>query len=168
MIDAEGLDALTMRRLGSELGVAAMSLYRHFENREAVLAAAVNTLAAEGVPELDGAGSWAEAVRRFAESYRAMLLAHPNAVPLLATQPVDIDTGRALMAGVLERFAAAGVASEEALTIIQSVGVFTLGHALAQVGPPGPDAGAEAYYDSWFEAGLAAMIAGFAGFRGSR
>ena len=36
-IDAEGLGARTMRRLGEELGVEAMSLYRHVESKEAVL-----------------------------------------------------------------------------------------------------------------------------------
>lgn len=167
VIDAEGLDALTMRRLGAELGVAAMSLYRHLPNRDAVLAAVVNRLATEAISAVDPGGSWVEALRRFAESYRGMLLTHPHAVPLLATHPIDIELGFELMAGVLERFTAAGVAQDDAVTAVQSVAVFTLGHALAQVGtPPGteaPAADAETggYYQRWFDTGLQAMLAGF-------
>ncbi|MFC6019319.1 TetR/AcrR family transcriptional regulator [Plantactinospora solaniradicis] len=169
VIDTDGLDALTMRRLGAELGVAAMSLYRHLSNRDAVLAAVVNHLAAEAVTDLEPGDSWSEALTRFGTVYRRMLLAHPRAVPLLATHPMDIDAGLRLMGGVLDRFAAAGLSQAEALTAVQSVAVFVLGHALAQVGtPPGtPAAPPETpevaeYYERWFDAGLTAMVSGFA------
>jgi AcrR family transcriptional regulator len=169
VLDAEGLDALTMRRLGSRLGVAAMSLYRHVPNRDALLAAVANRLFSEMVIELDPADSWTGALTRFGTAYRRMLLAHPHAVPLLATHPVDVDTGLTLLSGLLDRFAAVGVDQQDALTAVQSVGVYVLGHALAQVGtPPGEDAAAPvadpaaaAFYDQWFKAGLEAMVFGF-------
>jgi hypothetical protein len=89
-------------------------------------------------------------------------------VPLLATHPMDVDAGLRLMGGVLDRFAAAGLSQAEALTAVQSVAVFVLGHALAQVGtPPGTPAGppetpeVAEYYERWFDAGLTAMVAGF-------
>jgi AcrR family transcriptional regulator len=170
VLDAEGLDALTMRRLGSRLGVAAMSLYRHVADRDALLAAVVDHLFAEAVAEFDPADSWDEALSRFAVAYRGMLLAHPHAVPLLATHPVDTDTGTTLLAGLLDRFDAAGIDRQDALICVQSVGVYVLGHALAQVGTPpgtspgpGPQAGpdAAAFYDHWFGTGLLAMVSGF-------
>ncbi|MEV6868347.1 TetR/AcrR family transcriptional regulator C-terminal domain-containing protein [Streptosporangium subroseum] len=167
VLDAEGLDALTMRGVGARLGVAAMSLYRHVPNRDALLAAVVDHLFAESLVEFLPSGSWPQALTRFAESYRRTLLAHPHAVPLLATHPVDVDGGLSLLAGLLERFSAAGVERADALTVVQSVGVYVLGHALAQVGrPPGapelePSPEAAAYYDRWFEAGLHAMVSGF-------
>ncbi|MEU7839196.1 TetR/AcrR family transcriptional regulator C-terminal domain-containing protein [Nonomuraea sp. NPDC049129] len=170
VLDAEGLDALTMRRLGTQLGVAAMSLYRHLPNRDAVLAAMVDHLFAEAVIDLDAGLPWPGALARFADSYRRMLLGHPHAVPLLATHPVDIDLGLELLAGLLDRFEAAGIPRQDALTAIQSVAVYVLGHALAQVGtPPGTDTPeppaetAVAFYDQWFEAGLRAMVSGFEG-----
>ncbi|MCK2215046.1 TetR/AcrR family transcriptional regulator C-terminal domain-containing protein [Actinomadura sp. ATCC 31491] len=165
VLDAEGLEALTMRRLGAELGVAAMSLYRHVPSREALLAEVVNRLFAEAATD-PGEAAWPEALTGFARSYRRVLLAHPNAVPLLAVHPVDVELGTALLAGLLGAFARAGVAGEEATTAVQSVAVYVLGHALAQVGAPpggtpGPT-GESAFYDGWFEAGLAAMVTGFA------
>ncbi|MFC7385617.1 TetR/AcrR family transcriptional regulator C-terminal domain-containing protein [Sphaerisporangium rhizosphaerae] len=169
ILDAEGLEALTMRRLGTRLDVAAMSLYRHLPNRDALLTALVGHLFAEAVAEPVPAVPWTEALRLFALAYRRTLLAHPDAVPLLATHPVDVDTGLTLLAGLLERFAASGVARQDALTAVQSVGVYVLGHALAQVGrplgtrPAAPvaDPAVAAFYDEWFEAGLLAMVTGF-------
>ncbi|MFG1681716.1 TetR/AcrR family transcriptional regulator [Nonomuraea sp. NPDC049269] len=171
VLDAEGLDALTMRRLGTQLGVAAMSLYRHLPNRDAVLAAVVDHLFAEAVIDLEADMPWPEALARFAGAYRRMLLGHPHAVPLLATHPVDIDLGLELLAGLLDRFEAAGIPRQDALTAIQSIAVYVLGHALAQVGtPPGstdapqPNGTAVvAFYDQWFEAGMRAMVSGFEG-----
>ncbi|WP_409465366.1 TetR/AcrR family transcriptional regulator [Amycolatopsis sp. GA6-003] len=164
LIDDEGLDALTMRALGSRLGVAAMSLYRHVPHRDAVLAAVVNRLVTTALAGLEPRESWPEAATGFAEAYRAMLLSHPNAVPLLATHPVDADAVTPLLAGVLDRFAADGIAQETALIALQSIGVYTLGHALAQVGSPPDepaDPAAAEYYDRWFAAGLRAMVKGF-------
>jgi AcrR family transcriptional regulator len=155
-----------VRRLGTRLGVAAMSLYRHVPNRDSLLAAVVNHLFAEAVTERAPEGPWHEALTRFAVGYRRMLLVHPRAVPLLATHPVDIDTGIALMSGLLGRFSDSGIPQRDAVTAIQSVGVYVLGHALAQVGaPPGTDLAAldpaaTEFYDQWFDAGLHAMVSG--------
>ncbi|WP_214325438.1 TetR/AcrR family transcriptional regulator [Nonomuraea sediminis] len=158
VVDAEGTEALTMRRLGAQLGVAPMSLYRHVPNHDALLAAVVNRLFSE--VELTLGQSWPETLYGFAAAYRRMLLAHPGAVPLLATHPVDLEIGLQLVSGLLDQFAATGVAQEEAITVVQSVGVYVLGHALAQVGPHEPTPPAE-FYDTWFDAGLRAMITGF-------
>lgn len=162
-IDEDGVDALTMRGLGARLGVAAMSLYRHLANRDAVLAAVVDHLAGEAVLDAGPEASWRPAVRGFADRYRAVLLRHPRAAPLLATHPVTVDTGLALMTPVLDRFTAAGIDRERALTVVQSVVVFTLGHALAQVGADGelPPADAAGYYDSWYDEAVEALLDGF-------
>jgi|SRR4051812_45492832 TetR/AcrR family tetracycline transcriptional repressor len=160
VIDAEGLEALTMRRLGAALGVTAMSLYRHFENRDAVLGGVVHHLVAT-VSFAPGA-DWSETLRSFAMGYRGMLLQHPRAVALLATHPLDPQQGRALVAPLLDKFAAARVEEERAIVIVQSVAVFTLGHALAQVGGEPPDPSSAPYYDAWFAAGLSALLRGFA------
>src|SRR5437879_8120056 len=85
LIDGEGLDALSMRRLGAELGVEAMSLYRHFPSKAALLEAVVARLLAELPVPAPTAARWQEAFRALARAYRALLTRHPNAIPLLAT-----------------------------------------------------------------------------------
>jgi AcrR family transcriptional regulator len=142
-----------------------MSLYRHLPNRDAVLSAVVDRLAADAAPSPDPDADWPAVVRAFAHGYRAVLLRHPRAVPLLATHPVTVETGLDAMAGVLDRFAAAGIGRERALTVVQSVAVFTLGRALAQVGAPGDEPPAPehaGYYDRWYADGVEALLTGFA------
>jgi AcrR family transcriptional regulator len=92
LVDAEGLSALTMRRLGSRLGRDPMSVYRHTANRGDVL---------DGVAELvlstlvipNGDGGWQAQLRRTAMDFRGLALAHPNVVPLLATRPLSTPLG---------------------------------------------------------------------------
>lgn len=86
LVDDEGLDALSMRRLGERIGVEAMSLYGHVPNKEAVLDGVHEAVLQEmhvPAPECD----WAADLCGLALSFRATLLAHPNAVPLFATRP---------------------------------------------------------------------------------
>ncbi len=82
LADRDGIEALSMRRLGQELGVEAMSLYNHVANKEAVLAGIVDLIV--GDIDLGGAGaSWKEAARRRAISMRRVFAGHPWALGLL-------------------------------------------------------------------------------------
>src|SRR2546428_8800855 len=85
LIDTEGLDALSMRRLGAALGVEAMSLYRHFPSKAALLEAVVARLLAELPVPAPTAARWQDAFRALARAYRVLLTRHPNAIPLLPT-----------------------------------------------------------------------------------
>src|SRR3989442_15028291 len=85
LIDGEGLDALSMRRLGAALGVEAMSLYRNFPSKAALLEAVVARLLAELPVPAPTAARWQDAFRALARAYRALLTRHPKAIPLLAT-----------------------------------------------------------------------------------
>ncbi|MFI6922126.1 TetR/AcrR family transcriptional regulator [Nonomuraea spiralis] len=163
ILDAEGPDALTMRRLGADLGVAAMSLYRHVPNRDALVAKVVDHLFAEAMAGYTPQADWPRALAGFATAYRRFLLAHPRAVPLLATHPVDVRLGTELLTGLLARFEAAGVPAADTVNAVQSVAVYVLGHTLAQVGSTAEthDQDALRFYDQWFVAGLGAMVSGF-------
>ena len=67
VIDQEGLDKLSMRRLGTELGVEAMSLYNHVANKDAVLDAVHERLLLS-IPSPRAGGSWQAFVRHQALS----------------------------------------------------------------------------------------------------
>lgn len=77
VIDADGLDALSMRRLGRELGVDPMAIYHHIPTKDDVLRAVVREVYGGLRVEPDGK-SWREQVIAWATAYRAMALAHPN------------------------------------------------------------------------------------------
>jgi AcrR family transcriptional regulator len=79
VIDEAGLDALSMRRLGRELGVDPMAVYHHIPTKEDVLRAVVREVF--GGLRVEPAGrSWRDQVVAWAQSYRAMALTHPNLV----------------------------------------------------------------------------------------
>ena len=82
LADAEGLPAVTMRRLGSELGVEAMSLYHHVPNKEALLDGMVDVVFSEiHLPRADP--DWRAEMRLRSESGRAVLKRHRWAVGLM-------------------------------------------------------------------------------------
>jgi len=76
--DAEGLEAVTFRRLAADLGVTPMALYRHVANKAELLGAAADLAFAE--LELPGGlvGSWQEQLRALAHAFRRVLIAHPG------------------------------------------------------------------------------------------
>jgi AcrR family transcriptional regulator len=77
MLDADGVDALSMRKLGARLNAGATSLYRHVATKDELMELAVDEVVAEiTVPPAAGAG-WRAAVTETAWSFRATVLRHP-------------------------------------------------------------------------------------------
>jgi len=138
LVDAEGLDALTMRRLGQELGRDPMSLYRYAENRAALL---------DGVAELvldqlsinAGDPDWKAQLRVLAHDLRRLALQHPNVVPLLVTRPLSTPLGlRPLgtlrpLEQILALLVAAGFEPADALHVYRAYYGFLYGHILNEL-----------------------------------
>jgi AcrR family transcriptional regulator len=93
LADAGGTEALTMRRLGQELGVEAMSLYKHVANKDAILDGIVDLVVAEITLPSPGE-HWKPAMRRRAISAHQVLLRHPWACMLLMSR---INLGPAML-----------------------------------------------------------------------
>jgi AcrR family transcriptional regulator len=87
LVDAEGLPALSVRRLATELGVQGPSLYHHFDTKAEIVDAVADAVVAQVDVSAFGTYPWCEALRRWARSYHAVLSAHPNIVPVLAQGP---------------------------------------------------------------------------------
>ena len=87
LVDAEGLEAVSVRRLATELGVAGPSLYNHFPTKAEILDAVADAVVARVDVSFFGRHDWREALRLWAYSYHAQLSAHPNIVPVLAHGP---------------------------------------------------------------------------------
>jgi AcrR family transcriptional regulator len=87
IIDAEGFDALSTRRLAAELDVRAPSLYNHFKTKEEILDAVGDAIIAQVDISMFGREEWPDALRSWARGYRAALAAHPHIVPFLARGP---------------------------------------------------------------------------------
>ncbi|TCO65437.1 TetR/AcrR family transcriptional regulator C-terminal domain-containing protein [Actinocrispum wychmicini] len=130
-VDEHGLDRLSMRKLGAELGVEGMALYYYVPNKDALLdGMAERVTAAIEAPALDLA--WQEWLRAFAGSMRLALLRHPAVLPLVATRNVMAPEFLA----VFERALAVLNAFQprQAVHVFNTVTTFVLGHVLAEAG----------------------------------
>jgi AcrR family transcriptional regulator len=87
LVDAEGLDAVSVRRLATELGVQGPSLYNHFGTKAEILDAVADAVIARVDVSAFATHDWVEALRLWAHSYHDVLCAHPNIVPVLAHGP---------------------------------------------------------------------------------
>lgn len=155
LVDANCLAQLSMRRLGAELGVEAMSLYRYFPSKALLLDALVcRVLSDLQLPEADDA-DWEPAVRNFARSLRTVARRHPDLLPLLATAGDATATMRAVedrMAALWRRAGLAGKAPRRAQRVVQA---YVIGASLAAPGAVNVED------DRGFELGLDALLTGF-------
>ena len=85
LADREGIGALSMRRIGQELGVEAMSLYNHVANKEEILDGVVDLIVGEIDPPEAGV-HWKTALRNRILSARAMLVRHPWASAVIVSR----------------------------------------------------------------------------------
>jgi AcrR family transcriptional regulator len=83
LADADGLDALTVRRLAQELGVTPMALYWHFRSKEELLTGVATQIWTEIGTDIDPAASWSQQLRGLLESLIGVLRNHPSASQLL-------------------------------------------------------------------------------------
>ena len=132
LADREGLGALTMRRLGAELGVEAMSLYNHVPNKGALLDGMVEVLLGE--VEIPPRGKdWDERIREGYRAFRRLAHEHPNVFPLLVDRPPETMDGVWLVEEFLQTLREAGFGVEEALHAFRSLSSYTFGYAMAEI-----------------------------------
>lgn len=131
MLDREGVEAFSMRRLAERLRVTPMALYNHVGDRDELLQA-VAALVVDGIawPEHD---DWREQVRGCFRALRSACLAHPGAVPLIEAAdelPVSIFRPMELILAALGR---TGLGHADALRAYYLLTTFTLGQAGYQI-----------------------------------
>jgi AcrR family transcriptional regulator len=115
LADKSGLDALTIRKLATELGVTPMALYWHFRGKDELLAGLADRLWSEIDLTVDRAAPWTEQIRALLESLLKVLRAHP-AAPALLLHSEKLGSESALSATelTLDILLAAGFSPEDA------------------------------------------------------
>jgi AcrR family transcriptional regulator len=133
LVDADGLEALSMRRLGAALGVEAMSLYYHFPSKAALLDGLVATVLGQiPLPEATPTG-WEDAVRRGFTDFRRLLLAHPALFPLIAGSAPAEREGLAPVARAFAVLEAAGFEPREAGSAWSTLLSYTFGFVQCEI-----------------------------------
>lgn len=151
IIDASGPSALTMRRLGQDLGAEAMSVYRYVNGREDLLEAVVDRLVGElrvdpggQMSPMDG---WQAFLQWMAHEVRRLALEHPNAFPLIATRHPAAPWLRPPLRSLrvvqefLDGLTSRGFTDKQAVAAYRSFTSFLLGHLLLEVAVHGADVG---------------------------
>ncbi|MFF4283516.1 TetR/AcrR family transcriptional regulator C-terminal domain-containing protein [Streptomyces kronopolitis] len=131
LLDEQGLEALTMRKLATALGVHVGGLYWHFDGKQALLdsmAEDILGLLAPPGPDLE----WRERLTALAGSLRQALRSRRDGARLVAgtfvAQPNTLSTGSALTSAVLN----AGIAPERASTLAFALFYYVLGHTIEE------------------------------------
>lgn len=141
LVDDEGVDQLTMRRLGSRLGVDPMAVYYHVANKAALCDGIVELLwSGVRLPAPVPGETWQQIVSELFIGFRQRLLAHPRAVVLVGTRPGITSTLLRLIDETLGRLSDAGLGAADAMQLIDCLSGYTVGKVLAEIGVP--DAGA--------------------------
>ncbi|AYV26953.1 Tetracycline repressor protein class E [Streptomyces sp. ADI95-16] len=134
LVDAEGLEAVSTRRLAAALGVSGPSLYNHFRTKDEILEAVADAVSARVDLSMfdaaDGRG-WRAALHDWAHSYRGALSDHPNIVPVLARGPGRRPAGLRVADAVFGAMTAAGWPPAQATRIGALMRYFILGSAVA-------------------------------------
>jgi AcrR family transcriptional regulator len=137
LIDSDGLDAFSIRKLGAELGCEGMALYWYYASKDALLDAVVEllmeTVAAglEREPE-----DWVAALRELATAYRRIAHDHPNAFPLLATRRFATEGTYAFLERLFELARRHGIDDRTAARFYRVVSSYCNGFALNELAAP--------------------------------
>ena len=138
IIDADGADALSMRRLARALDRDPMILYRHAPGKAALLDGVAETVLAQ--LQVDSADpDWAGQLREVARRFRALALAHPHVVPLIVTRPLATPLGLRPpgtlrpLEDILALLTRAGFSGPDALHIYRALFGFLHGHVLDEL-----------------------------------
>ncbi|MEP6860132.1 MAG: TetR family transcriptional regulator [Deltaproteobacteria bacterium] len=138
LIDADGLEQFSTRKLGRALGCEAMAIYWYYPSKDVLLDAIVDKLMASVALAVAGmrAGDWIGALREVAYAYRRIAHDHPKAFPLLATRRFASQGTYAFLEQLFELARAQGIADRVTARFYRVVSSYCSGFALNELATP--------------------------------
>ncbi|WP_426502135.1 TetR/AcrR family transcriptional regulator C-terminal domain-containing protein [Dactylosporangium sp. McL0621] len=148
LLDAEGLDSVTTRKLAARLGVQSPTLYWHVPNKAALVTAIADAILDQefgdmAPPEPDQ--PWKDWLSGLAGRLRRALLAHPDGARVISAAQLSV-TMAAISELAMSTLVARGISLRQARVIVLTVERFTVGHVLEEQAPR-PDAEALKTFD---------------------
>lgn len=123
--ETDGLEAVTIRRLATDLGVTPMALYWHFRNKDELLDGMAAGLVGQVDPAVDPSATWQQQLRALLEAVLDALRARPAAAALVSTRTVSSEDGLRLTESLLDVLRRGGFTPAEATQVAR--------HALGSV-----------------------------------
>jgi AcrR family transcriptional regulator len=133
LIDAEGLESFSTRRLGAALGCEAMAIYWYYPSKDALLDAVVEALISRLPVEQSTPADWIDALRKLARGYRGLAHQHPNAFALLATRRFATEGTYRFLEGLFELARHAGLDDRQTARFYRLVSSYCSGVALNEL-----------------------------------
>lgn len=128
LVDAEGIEALTARRLGKEMGVSATAVYTYFETRDALVSALVGYLSGQIVERIVVSGdSPREQIMAMALSARRVISQHPRLAAVFLVSNSDVGEGQESTRAVLSVLESAGLTGVRLVTTFRVIESYILG-----------------------------------------
>lgn len=132
VINAEGVNALTMRRLGAELGVVPMAVYNHFKDRDALLDAVAENALGQ-IAARDRRGGWRARLDAMIRDLRDLAIEHPHEYAVALSRPNKPLAAMQLMFEAMDALREAGLSQASAVhwyhTFVILLQGFPLWHA---------------------------------------
>ena len=137
IMDTEGLGAVTMRRVGRELGVEAMSLYNHVQDKDDLLDG-IHEFVLSLFVDPGTEGPWEERARQAARTWREVLRSHPNTVILMSESKGPGMTPGAIRPTeiTLRLLRETGLTEDDAVKAFCAFGGFIIGFVMFEIGMP--------------------------------
>ena len=148
-VDEHGLEALSMRKLGAALGVEAMSLYNHVDNKDDVLDGILDAVLRQ-VRVPDQRLPWRERLADLLRGFRIMGLTHPGVLPMFGSRPIASVEAFVPIAAIHEILRDAGFDGDRAIDAFMIVSSFILGYMQIDLGRMSMnEMGRITDYESW-------------------
>lgn len=137
IIDREGLEGLSIRRLAAVLGVNGTSLYHHFTSKHEIVAGAAELALAEARPAIAPGTDWQQWLPEHARGLRRALCAHPALLPVMARSRAS-GPGARRLDSMAERMMAEGLPSAAVMPLLDALELFAIGSVLHETDADGP------------------------------
>ncbi|HIZ36393.1 MAG TPA: TetR/AcrR family transcriptional regulator [Candidatus Ruania gallistercoris] len=133
LADAEGVDALSMRKLSAELGVGTMSLYRYVPNKHELLTLMLDHVLGSQIGRTAPGASWREALTAMAEHGRAMYLRHPWLLQVNLSRPVLGPNAVAQMEENVAGLTELPFGDQETMMVVSAVDAYVTGSVREEI-----------------------------------
>jgi AcrR family transcriptional regulator len=134
LIDQHGIDQLSMRKLGSVLGVEGMALYHYFRNKAELLDGILDVILVEVATRLTPEGTPLARIRRTFDALRTIAIEHPHAFLSMVSRRFRTQQALAFYEQLLLLFHQAGLTPEQSGRYYRLMANFTVGAGVAEVG----------------------------------
>lgn len=131
MLDEEGIEGLSMRKLATALDVSVMALYSYFTDRRALLDAVAQLVYAEVEPPVTGEDPRQD-LRELMHAVRRVLQVHPRALPLVTRYPPHTTAALAFVEAGYRAVLGAGVSPREAARCYRALAAYSIGTAAVE------------------------------------